>query len=230
MPWAQGPRPAAESPTQGPPYIIMTDDADILATIARRPLGEVFFAAVSDADEWHAGRSMMLDAIVGRDDDLAGTLLYAIAADQARSPGATDQARGAMAAICECLDALDAGGLGLHVSGDADPLAARALAATGAKRRALLRITPPEHGAAVLELLLMAARAAGPHLKRAAPPPPPAPPPAPVVNVQLALPAGAVPVEIVSQPATRAVQTVERDDDAEIVQTVTETRPLPAGP
>jgi hypothetical protein len=51
-----------------------------------------------------------------------------------------------------------------------------------------------------------------------------------VVNVQLALPAGAVPVEIVSQPATRAVQTVERDDDAEIVQTVTETRPLPAGP
>ena len=76
----------------------MTDDADILATIARRPLGEVFFAAVSDANEWHAGRSMMLDAIVGRDDDLAGTLLYAIAADQARSPDATDQVEGELAA------------------------------------------------------------------------------------------------------------------------------------
>ena len=77
--------------------------------------------------------------------------------------------------------------------------------------------------------LLAAARAAGPHLKRAAPPPPPAPPPAPVVNVQLALPAGAVPVTVVSQPATRAVQTVERDADLEITQTVTTTTPLLSG-
>ena len=48
------------------------------------------------------------------------------------------------------------------------------------------------------------------------------------VNVELALPAGPVPVAIVGQPATRSVQTVRRDEDAEIVETVTETRPLPA--
>lgn len=205
-------------------------DAETLATIARRPLAEVFFAPPRDAEELHAGKAMMLQAILGRDDDLAGTLLYAVAADQARGRDAGDQARGAMLAVCECLDALDAAGLGLHVTGDADPLAANILAATGEKRRVMLRLTPRERAAAVLELLLLAARAAAPYLKRAAAPPPPPPPPAPVVNVQLALPAGAVPVRVTGMPATRAVQTVERDADAEIVQTVTTTTPLPAGP
>jgi hypothetical protein len=139
-----------------------------------------------------------------------------------------------MAALCDCLDVLQAGGrwsFNLTDPSRWPALAVRALGEPGELRRAMLRMTPPEDVAATLELLCQAAQAAGPYLKRAEPAAPAAPmpaAPAPVsVNVALQLPEGPMPVAIVSQPPMRSVQTVERDAEDEIVRTVTETREAP---
>jgi hypothetical protein len=192
----------------------------------RHGIAAAFFSPVVDWHEYAAGHRMTVDAVL-TGDNLVHVLTLAEVADLMR--GTADQRAGAMAGICDCLDALHAGGKRLQVREGVYHYAAAVLAATGEKRRAMLRATLPERGAEVLDLVLQAARAAGPYLKRAEPAaaPPPEPPPAPVVNVALQLPAAAVPVAIVSQPATRSVQTVERDEHDEITRTITTTEPQP---
>ncbi|MCB1749247.1 MAG: hypothetical protein KDK06_18880 [Gammaproteobacteria bacterium] len=202
----------------------------IVDILAREPISRAFFAPVMDWHEHAVGHRLMVEAVLAGDDP-AQALLLAAAGDFDR--GTADQRAGAMEGLLGCLDVLAAAGRRLAVRDEETryPPAVAVLHATGERRRAILRAVSADRAAEVLALLLDAVRAAAPHLQRAAPaaPPPPAPPPAPVVNVQLALPAGAVPVEIVSQPATRAVQTVERDADLEIIQTVTTTTPLLSG-
>lgn len=196
----------------------------------REFLGRDYFGPVYAQSEFHAGYNLMVGAIIGGDDP--GQVLALVRVADVVRGAEPEQSRGAMAGLLDCLDALQAGDKSLHL---ADPAAwpapaVRALAATGEMRRAMLRATPHGDYAATLGLLIEAARAAGPYLKRAEPAAPPAPPaPTPFqVHVELALPPGPLPVAIVSQPATRSVQTVERDANDEIVTTVTETRPLPA--
>jgi len=178
-----------------------------------------FFGPVHDWSEHAAGKLLMEDAILAGD-DLAQTLLLCLMADEAR--GGQDQRAGAMDGLLACLDILQAAGKAFSVR-SAFALAVDALAATGVRRRALVRSTPPNRGAEMLSLLLQAGRAAGPYLRRAEPAAPPAAPAPVQVSVALQLPDGPVPMAIVSQPATRSVQTVERDSADEIVRTVTET-------
>lgn len=204
--------------------------ADDLARLGS-DMGRDYFGAVRKPSEFEFGHRLMIDAILGGGDP-AAVLALARAADLTINDGEPDRSRGAMAGLLDCLDSLQAGGKTLQIE-DASlwpGLAVAALAAGPTMRRAMLCVMYRESYAATLALLFAAARAAGPYLKRAEPAAPPAlPAPTPVhVNVELALPAGPVPVAIVGQPATRSVQTVRRDEDAEIVETVTETRPLPA--
>jgi hypothetical protein len=200
----------------------------MLQSLARTSLSRGFFGPVWDWNEHAAGYRLMLDAVLARG-DLAQTLMLAASADEGRGPMAVDQRTGAMDALLACLGAINAGGKHLAVTGRAAgfELATAALQdATGERRRALLRLTPPEQGADMLGWLLMAAQAAGPYLKRADPP---APPPAQHLAVNLTaalqLPEGPLPMAIISQPSTRSVQTVERDENDEIVRTVTNTNP-----
>lgn len=187
-----------------------------------------FFSRVLWPEEFSAGHRLMMDAVLdGLDPALA--LLLARSTDIQR--GTADQATGAMAALCDCLDVLQAGGrFSFNVTEPSrwPALAVRALTVSGELRRAMLRMTRPEDVEGTLALLCQAAQKARPYLKRAEPAAPVAPAPAapaPVsVNVALQLPEGPLPMAIVSQPPTRSVQTVERDADDEIVRTVTETR------
>lgn len=205
---------------------------DPITVLTRESIGRAFFAPAVDWHERAVGHRLMIEAILAGDDP-ALALLLAAAADHDRGTG--DQRAGAMEAALGCLDVLAAAGrrLAVHNEDSRYAPATAALHATGERRRAILRAVPPQRAAEVLSLVLDAVRAAAPHLQRAQPaaePPPPAPPqPTPHINVQLMLPAGPLPVAIESQPATRAMQTVERDDDLEIVKTITETRPLPTG-
>lgn len=204
---------------------------ELIQHLARNGSGFIatdYFARVVWPDDFAAGHRLMIDAILAGDDP-AMVLVLTRSADAIR--GSADQSTGAVAAIMDCLDALDRGGKRLQVAPVAEyGLAQRALESSGEMRRAVLRATPPDYYGTMLGLLCQAARAAGPHLARSEPAAPPAPPPpTPVqVNVALELPVGPVPMTIVGQPATRSVQTVRRDEHDEIVETVTETRPLPA--
>jgi hypothetical protein len=207
----------------------MNQIATNLAT-GREFLGRDYFGPVYAQSEFHAGYNLMVGAIIGGDDP--GQVLGLVRVADLVRGAEPDQSRGAMAGLLDCLDALQAGDKSLHLVDPAawPSTAVRALATTGEMRRAMLRATPHGDYAATLALLIAAARAAGPYLKRAEQAAPPAPPsPTPVqVHVELALPPGPLPVAIVSQPATRSVQTVERDADQEIVQTVTTTAQLAA--
>ncbi len=204
---------------------------EIIANVTQgtSSLVPTFFARVQFREAFDVGYRLMVEMVLnGNDPALA--LLESRSTDDLRPGRGADQSTGAMAALCDCLDALHAGGKAISVP---EPSrwprgAVLALTATGELRRSILRMTQPENVAATLELLCLAARAAGPYLKRAEPvaavaPPPAAPTPV-SVNVALQLPDGPLPMAIVSQPATRSVQTVERDADDEIVRTVTETR------
>jgi len=199
----------------------MPTTAEPLDFLARDTIAAAFFGPVHDWREHAAGNRLMVDAILAGH-DLTETLLLCATADEAR--GGQSQRAGAMEGLLTCLDTLQASGKAFSVRSDY-VLGVAVLNAAGERRRALLRCTQPDRGADMLRLLLQAGRAAGPYLKRAEPAAAPAPtPPAPVqVSVALQLPEGPVPMAIVSQPATRSVQTVERDDADEIVRTVTET-------
>lgn len=208
----------------------MNDCIDRLTATGSTFIARDYFGPAHDRAAFDLGYRVMLDAVLdGGQANLPAVLLLARAADTQRG-GEPDQARGAMEALLACLDALQAGGKRLDVT-DATawpPMAVRALAVSGPMRRAMLMAMPEADYAGALELVCQAARAAGKFLQRAEPPALPAPPaPAPqIINVELQMPPGAMPVAIVSQPATRSVQTVERDANDEIVRTVTETTPV----
>ena len=202
---------------------------EIITNIAQgtSSLVPTFFSRVLWPDDFSAGHRLMMDAVLGGHDP-ALALLMARSTDLQR--GTADQSTGAMAALCDCLDVLQAGGRwSFNVTEPSrwPAIAVRALSVSGEMRRGMLRMTPPEDVAGTLALLCQAAQKAGPYLKRAEPAAPDAPAPAapaPVsVNVALQLPEGPLPMAIVSQPATRSVQTVERDEDDEITRTITET-------
>ncbi len=190
----------------------MTDNN--IAELARVGTGRLavdFFSPPVRLSEFDRGRALMLEAIVsGGDPSLA--LLLARGVDTIR--GGTDQAAGAIALAVEAFDKLAAVGRPLKVAEvPGHPGVARALQATGEMRRALLCVTPEADYAATLQTICAAVRACAPLLTRAEPAPA-APQP--------------LPVQIVGMPSTRSVQTVERDADQEIVQTVTTTAPLAA--
>ncbi len=192
--------------------------------LAGQDFAALFFGPVMDWNEHATGQRLMEDAVLAGD-DLARTLWLASCADEGRR--SCCQRIGALDGLLRCLDAFVASGRHVFNVRSDFSLAVEALQSTGDKRRAIVRSTPPNRGADMLRLLLQAGRAAGPYLKRAEPVAPPPPPAAPalVVNAVLQLPEGPLPMAIVSQPATRSVQTVERDAEDEIVRTVTETTP-----